>query len=75
MNERRNYLKVNKIFYWKSKDTNFYFVEKQPLLPAFGEPQSTQYQRAERALDDDEQRELENKRYYSFKFFYFHQLF
>lgn len=31
-----------------------------PLLPAFGEAQSTQYQRAERELDDNDERDIEN---------------
>jgi len=29
----------------------------------FGEVQPTQYQRADRVLDEDEQRELENQKY------------
>lgn len=38
-------------------------AEKQPLLPVFGEAQPTQYQRADREYDDDQQRDLENQRY------------
>jgi hypothetical protein len=55
------YLKVNEKFC--SKKILLLNVEKQPLLPVFGEAQPTQYQRAERAFDEDEQRELENKKY------------
>ena len=38
-------------------------AEKQPLLPSFGDAQVAQYQRAERALDDDEEVEFEKKKY------------
>lgn len=38
-------------------------VERQPLLPVFGEALPIQYQRAERQYDDDEERDLEAKRY------------
>ncbi|CAF3689292.1 unnamed protein product [Rotaria sordida] len=37
--------------------------EKQPLLTMLGDIQLAQYQRAERILDEDEQRDLEEKRY------------
>lgn len=38
-------------------------LEKQPLLSIFGEGQPVQYQRADIVLDEDEQRELEIKKY------------
>ena len=38
-------------------------VERQPLLPSFGEAQLAQYQRAERALDDDEELAWEKEKY------------
>ncbi|CAF4260179.1 unnamed protein product, partial [Rotaria sp. Silwood2] len=37
--------------------------EKQPLLTMFGDIQLAQYQRAERAFDEDEEHDLEEKRY------------
>jgi hypothetical protein len=59
----RQQMRVQQLMKFCSKKILLLNVEKQPLLPVFGEAQPTQYQRAERAFDEDEQRELENKKY------------